>query len=123
MHCDPHCCSSIHCTSTLPMQDQVLCRLEQGLELPSPAMRSTAEKNGRKTGNWRPLSAADVAYSYVDESTGLPVRRNQAYKSSPIEQMMKQIVAREDATHDAAIFYAMPEVLRLKQQLRKYKLK
>eukprot|EP00965_Chrysotila_dentata_P148413 4899910-Pleurochrysis_carterae.AAC.1 len=40
-----------------------------------------------------------------------------------MEQMMKRIVAREEAAHDTESVFARPEALRLKQQLCKCKLK
>eukprot|EP00965_Chrysotila_dentata_P216841 6189603-Pleurochrysis_carterae.AAC.1 len=89
-----------------------------------PAPRGAQLKNfGRKTVSWRPLSAASVVYNHIDSRTGLPVRRTQSYKSSPMEQMMKRIVAREEASHDVTSAFARPEALRLQQQLRKCKLK
>eukprot|EP00965_Chrysotila_dentata_P237583 6202001-Pleurochrysis_carterae.AAC.1 len=61
--------------------------------------------------------------NYVDGWTNLPERRSQSYSSSPMEQMLKRIVAREEASHDAGSLYARPEALRQTQQLRKCKLK
>eukprot|EP00965_Chrysotila_dentata_P160336 5294182-Pleurochrysis_carterae.AAC.2 len=81
------------------------------------------KKYRRKTVSWWPLSATFVVYNHVDRRTGLPVRRTQSYSSSPMEQMLKRIVAREEASHDADNLYARLEALRLKQQLRKCKLK
>eukprot|EP00965_Chrysotila_dentata_P062223 2061362-Pleurochrysis_carterae.AAC.1 len=40
-----------------------------------------------------------------------------------MEQMMKRIVAREEASHDVRSAFARPEALRLQHQLRKCKLK
>eukprot|EP00965_Chrysotila_dentata_P146592 4840449-Pleurochrysis_carterae.AAC.1 len=81
------------------------------------------KKFGRRTVSWRPLAAASAVYSYIDRQTGLPVRRFQSYRSSPMEQMMKQIVAREEASHDTESVFARPERLRLKLELRTCKLK
>eukprot|EP00965_Chrysotila_dentata_P030756 1024443-Pleurochrysis_carterae.AAC.2 len=81
------------------------------------------KKFGRHTVNWRPLSAASVVYNYVDLQTGAPTRRTQAYNSSSMEQMMKRIVATEEASHDVYSVFARPEKIRLKLELRSYKLK
>eukprot|EP00965_Chrysotila_dentata_P001773 58671-Pleurochrysis_carterae.AAC.8 len=62
--------------------------------------------------------------THVDSRTGRPVRRTQSYSSSPMEQMLKRIVAREETSHDEnSSVSARPEALRLRQQLRKCKLK
>eukprot|EP00965_Chrysotila_dentata_P192213 6175047-Pleurochrysis_carterae.AAC.1 len=81
------------------------------------------KKFGRKTVRWRPLSAASVVYNHVDSRTGLSVRRTQSYNSSPMEQMMKRIVAREEASRDVSSAFARPKALRLQQQLRRVQAK
>eukprot|EP00965_Chrysotila_dentata_P067106 2221195-Pleurochrysis_carterae.AAC.2 len=81
------------------------------------------KKFGRKTVCWKQLSASAVVYNYVDERTGRPMHRTQQYKSSPMEQMLKRMVAREQASHDKVGVFARPEALRLQQQLRRCKLK
>eukprot|EP00965_Chrysotila_dentata_P210850 6186138-Pleurochrysis_carterae.AAC.1 len=96
---------------------------EQSVQLSPSIEGCPTQKFGRNTVCWRPLSATDVVYNYVDGRTGLPVRRSQSYKSSPMEQMMKRIVAREEASHDVDSAFARPETLRLWQELRRCKLK
>eukprot|EP00965_Chrysotila_dentata_P205849 6183196-Pleurochrysis_carterae.AAC.3 len=70
------------------------------------------------TVSWRLLAATRAVYSYVDRKTGMPVRRSQSYGSSPMEQIMERVVAREDASHDTESIIARPEKLMLTLELR-----
>eukprot|EP00965_Chrysotila_dentata_P105099 3471710-Pleurochrysis_carterae.AAC.2 len=78
---------------------------------------------GRRVVYWRPLRALATLYNYVDRRTQKPVRRSQAYSSSPMEQMLMRICQSEASWHDAASPFARPEKLRLQHHLRSCKLK
>ena len=77
----------------------------------------------RKVLCWRPISAAAVAYNYINRKTKERGHSAQTYKSSPMDQLMGRIAYMEESWTDATSVYARPEKMRLRQQLRSCKLK
>ena len=77
---------------------------------------------GRNNVCWRPFQQGVSVYHYIDVRTQKEVTRQQTYKSSPMEQMLRLAVARECTSHSDC-GYAHPQKLRLELQQRKRKLK
>eukprot|EP00965_Chrysotila_dentata_P055548 1842847-Pleurochrysis_carterae.AAC.1 len=81
------------------------------------------KKHALKTSCWRPIQASKIVYNYVDRRTGRAVKREQSYKSSPVEQMLLRIAQTGEISHDSTSAFARPEHLRLKHEMRMCKLK
>ena len=80
------------------------------------------KRMGRTVISWRPYQDGVSVYRYIDHRTGEEVRREQSYKSSPMEQMLSKMLAQEEAWHSDSVF-VRPAKIRLQQDLRRRRLK
>ena len=77
---------------------------------------------GSRVVGWRPYQEGTSVYEYIDYRTGKEVRREQSYRSSPMEQLLLKICAQERAWHATRAF-VRPAKMRLQRELRRRRVK